>query len=194
MERLVPQQLIWMLEALAARLALANERMELVVIGGAALTILGFVDRPTRDVDIVARIEEGVLVPAKPLPAALVEARDLVAADFEASDGWLNAGPSDLLTFGLPEGFVGRLESRELGPGLVVHFAGRLDQIHFKLYAFVDQGVGRHEEDLRALEPTQAELRAAGVWARTQDPSEGFHQELVGALRYLGVVDADVGA
>ena len=52
--------------------------------------------------DIVARIEEGVLVPAGPLPAALVEARDLVAADFEASDGWLNAGPSDLLMNKLP--------------------------------------------------------------------------------------------
>ena len=194
MDRFTPQQLTRMLDALAARLALAGERMELVVIGGAALTILGFVDRPPRDVDIVARIEEGVLVPARPLPAALVEARDLVAADFEASDGWLNAGPSDLLTFGLPEGFVERLESRELGPGLVVHFASRLDQIHFKLYAFVDQGLGRHEEDLRALDPTHAELEAAGIWTRTQDPSEGFQQELIGALRYLGVEDADVGA
>ncbi len=45
-----------------------------------------------------------------------------------------------------------------------------------KLYAMVDQGAGRHEADLRAL-----------------DPSEGFRQELGRVLDHLGVLDADVG-
>jgi len=42
-------------------------------------------------------------------------------------------GPSSLLDFGLPEGFVARLKTRAYGDALTVHFASRLDQIHFKL-------------------------------------------------------------
>lgn len=119
----------------------------------------------------------------------MVEARNAVAADFEVSEGWLNAGPADLLQWGLPDGFVARLTRQDFGPYLTVHLASRVDQIHFKLYALVDQGAGRHEEDLRALAPTLDELRAAARWTITQDPSEGFRQELLGALRYLGLAD-----
>ncbi|HZP95225.1 MAG TPA: hypothetical protein VFC31_02655 [Candidatus Limnocylindria bacterium] len=38
-------------------------------------------------------------------------------------------------------------------------------------------------------EPTRDELLAAAAWAATHDPSEGFRQELRGALRSLGVSD-----
>ena len=82
---------------------------------------------------------------------------------------------------------------RDFGPALAVHLASRFDQIHFKLYALVDQGLGRHEQDLRALEPSQEELLAAARWTITQDPSEGFRQELMSALHYLGVEDVDLG-
>lgn len=189
MDALEPDRINQLLHALDGRLALARARVELVVIGGAGLTILGLVERPTRDVDVVALLEGGELRSATPLPEALVVARDAVAADFGVSDGWLNAGPGDLLRWGLPEGFVARLTRRDIGSALVLHLASRLDQVHFKLYAFVDQGLGRHEEDLRALKPTAAELEAAARWTITQDPSEGYRQELLGALRYLGVDD-----
>jgi len=77
--------------------------------------------------------------------------------------------------------------------GLVLHIADRRDQIFFKLYAAVDQGPrSKHFDDLRRLEPTVDELRAAAAWARTHDPSEGFREELRGALRDLGVADGDV--
>jgi hypothetical protein len=69
-----------------------------------------------------------------------------------------------------------------------------LDQIHFKLYALVDQGAGKHEQDLRALTPTTEELIQAAQWTRTHDPSEGFREMLERALRYLGVEDADIGS
>lgn len=194
MDILDASDLTRLLSALSERLAFARERESLVVIGGAALTILGFVDRTTRDIDVVALLDGGVLAPAKPLPAALIAARDAVAADFGVADGWLNAGPSDLLDFGLPDGFLERVEHRDFGPALTVCFAGRFDQIHFKLYALVDQGLGRHESDLKALAPTQDELRAAARWTRTHDPSEGFREQLEGTLRYLGVQDVDLGA
>jgi hypothetical protein len=80
-----------------------------------------------------------------------------------------------------------------LGAGLTVHFCSRLDQIHLKLYALVDQGLGKHEADLRALTPSREELVQAARWTRTHDPSPGFREMLERALHYLGVNDADLG-
>lgn len=85
------------------------------------------------------------------------------------------------------------MATRSYGAALVVHFATRFDQIHFKLFAMVDQGGGRHEADLRALSPAQDELIAAARWSITQDPSPGYRTVLVEALQVLGVNDADLG-
>lgn len=84
-----------------------------------------------------------------------------------------------------------RVASRRYGPALTVHFAGRLDQIHFKLYAMVDQGGGRHEADLRALSPSREELIESASWTETHDPSPGFREMLEQALTKLGVDDVD---
>ena len=134
----------------------------------------------------------GALAVPDPLPPALLEARDRVAADFGLPEDWLNAGPRSLLDFGRPAGFVERLEAREYGEALTVHFASRVDQIHFKLYAVVDQGLGKHEADLRALAPTPDELLDAARWTRTHDPSSGFADELRRVLADFGVSDADL--
>lgn len=186
-------QLNQALEALAAQLEARGKRHELVVIGGSGLIALGLIERPTRDVDVVAFAGEHGLEPADPLPDDLIEAARRVAADLDLEEKWLNAEPSrDLLEFGLPEGFQDRLRTQAFGPALAVHFADRLDQVHLKLYAVVDQGPGRHLEDLQALEVSPNELIAAARWARTHDPSEGFRAELLRVLTFLGVPDADV--
>lgn len=181
-----------LLTALGEQLTLAGVRFELVVVGGSGLLAIGAIERSTRDVDIVALRSEHGLEDPKPLPAALITAREQVARDFSMIDDWLNAGPSSLLDFGLPEGFEDRLEPRVYGEGLTAYFASRIDQIHLKLYALVDQGPGKHEDDLRALAPTPEELLASARWARTHDPSEGFEQMLRAALDHLGVEDADL--
>jgi len=73
------------------------------VIGGAGLLALGVIDRPTRDIDVVAlRGPEG-LEPADPLPAALVAASDRVAQVLGLAPDWLNAGPAALLGLGREE-------------------------------------------------------------------------------------------
>lgn len=179
--------------ALADQLQALGSHVEIVVIGGSALTALGLVRRATRDVDLLAIVENGELRLAEPLPQALLAARATVAADFALAEDWLNTGPTDLLKWGLPEAFMSRVVTRHYGAALVVHFASRFDQIHFKLFAVVDQGGGRHETDLRALHPTQGELTAAARWSVTQDPSPGYRSVLVDALRALGVDDADLG-
>lgn len=74
-------------------------------------------------------------------------------------EDWLNSqAAADMLRLGFPEGFSERLICREYGPSLTVRYASRLDQIHFKLHATVDRGGGKHFSDLRALEPSEAEL------------------------------------
>jgi hypothetical protein len=183
-----------LLSALGDQLAADGVSYELVVIGGSALLALGLVDRATNDVDVVALTIGTILVPAQPFPPPLVAARDRVARDFDLPERWLNPGPTSLLDFGLPVGFMERIVTRTYGPALSVHFASRLDQIHFKLYAAVDQGAGRHEADLRALDPTPDELLAAARWTRQHDPSPGFEESLRGALRVFGVEDADLDA
>jgi hypothetical protein len=182
-----------LLGALADQLQALGSHVEIVVIGGSALTALGLVRRATRDVDLLAIAENGELRVAEPLSQALLAARAAVAADFGLAENWLNAGPTDLLKWGLPEAFMSRVVTRSYGTALVVHFAGRFGQIHFKLFAMVDQGGGRHEADLRALKPTQGELTAAARWSTTQDPSPGYRLVLADALRVLGIDDADLG-
>jgi hypothetical protein len=165
-----------------------------VEVGGSALMALELVRRSTTDVDVVAFAERGTLHSAKPFPQPLEEAKERVKRDFDLKDNWLNPGPTDLLRFGLPEGFWERLTSRTYGTALTVHFVGRFDQIHFKLYAMTDLGPGRHEADLRVLGPTREELITAAKWARAHDPSPGFLMVMLSALRHLGVEDVDLGA
>lgn len=187
------KQLDEVFAALSEQLERSGSHYELVVVGGSALIALGFIARPTRDVDIVAVLSAGALTKADPLPKELVDARDRVARDFDLLENWLNPGPAGLMDFGLPDGFLERVETRQFPRALIVHFASRIDQIHFKLYAFADQEGGKHEQDLRALDPTREELVRAARWTRLHDPSEGFLQLLKKALANLGVADADLG-
>ena len=135
-----------LLSELAERLTALEARYELVVVGGSALLALGIVSRPTRDVDVIAFDSGSGLTPADPLPEALERARDMVARDLVVASDWLNGAASDIARFGLPEGFMSRVETRRYGDSLIVHFAGRFDLIHFKLHAFIDRSDihGRH--------------------------------------------------
>ncbi len=169
---------------------------EIVVIGGAALSILGFGIRPTKGVDVLGLCETSVDPPRlvvtkhKPLPAPLLQAASQVADALGLSSDWLNDGPADLLDQGLPTGFEQRLIARRYEPRLTVWLPAREDLICFKTYAAADTGVGRHTEDLRALQPSCEELLAGALWARSQDPSEAFRDMLVGLLRYFHCEEA----
>ncbi|MBE0418353.1 MAG: hypothetical protein IBX63_11365, partial [Coriobacteriia bacterium] len=145
------------LKAVATQLEIRGQgHFELVVIGGAALIVLGLLDRPTRDVDVLAVGEADddggvVFVKSDPLPDALSDAAAAAARDFGLEPSWLNSGPADLLDHGLPPGFFGRMTSVRYGPRLVVHVPAREDLVPLKVYAAADSGVGRHTGDLAAL-------------------------------------------
>jgi hypothetical protein len=162
----------------------------LVVCGGSALIASKLITRATQDVDIVALMDDkGILVDPHPLPLVLLEAASEVAQILGLKGDWLNNGPSrgegGLFQMGLPQGFVSRLIRKEYGPRLTVYFAGRMDQIHFKLYAAVDRG-GYHISDLLALNPAEKELNQAAAWAMTHDVSPAFRQGMKSLLEELG--------
>lgn len=174
-------------ELIAARSAAP---VHLIVIGGSGLLAIGAIDRATRDVDVVALERDGVFVTAEPLPDAVLEAAAIVGRDFGLEPGWLNAGPTGLLDVGgLPDGFAGRLSEHRFGPALRVSFAGREDQIAFKLYAAVDRYEARDAADLRALVPSPYELRVAARWVRTQHAPGPIDEALERLLAAFGVED-----
>lgn len=160
-----------------------------VVCGGSSLLALGLVRRTTtRDVDILARMHEGQLVQAKPLPDWLLADAEEVRQQLNLPDNWFNTGPADdsFFRLGFPQGLAERVKTRDYGSRLRISFISRYDQIFFKLYAAADQDAGRHFQDLEDLQPTPDELLAAARWTRTQDPSEGFLLVLRELFKHLG--------
>lgn len=181
-------------ELLDKSLFLLNSRLkttgsslyELVVCGGSSLIATNLASRATtKDVDIVAMRKDKILFDPDPLPNELVKAAETVRQTLGLPEDWFNTGPADLFRMGLPAGFEARLISKTYGECLIVHFIGRIDQIHFKLYASVDRG-GYHVEDLLALNPLVEELITAGKWTRTHDVSDGYYHMLKSMLMQLG--------
>lgn len=166
--------------------------IEVVAIGGSALLLLGIIERPTQDLDLIAVVEDGALRKLELLPPVLEETRDAVAAHLDLASDWLNTEPSSVMDLGLPEGFQGRCIQETFG-SLTLHLAGRFDQICLKLHAAADRGDprGKHALDLRALQPTRNELVRAARWSQTHDPSAGFQSILINVLLGFGVKDAD---
>ncbi|MBI5367198.1 MAG: hypothetical protein HZA54_09185 [Planctomycetes bacterium] len=187
------------LQAVAARLELTNAPpVELSACGGAALIVQGLMTRSagTKDVDAFAFVSRDAggglsLSSCAEIPAYLAEAIRVVAAEQNLPANWLNSGPTSVLNYGLPEGLEARLHPVRYGSSLTVYYLDRLDQIHFKLQAAADRGPdSKHVEDLRALEPTSAEMEAAARWAKTTEaPTSAFHSELLKCVRFLGFDD-----
>jgi len=180
------------LKLLDGRLILNQSgHFSLVVCGGAALNALHLIQRTTKDVDIVALMDSNnQLVDPAPLPEELLIAAKEVADTLNLPQDWLNNGPSSgdggLFRLGLPDGFKDRLTRNYRGEKLTVHFISRLDQIHFKLYAAIDQLGSYHASDLKQLLPSDDELLQAVRWATTHDPSEGFQTSIKLFLREFG--------
>ena len=144
-----------------AFLAARDLELDAVVVGGAALALLGVISRRTRDCD--------VLYP--PLSAEIIEAarafalRVRVEGDVLADD-WLNNGPSSLADC-LPAGWRDRTQLVFAGPAVTLRTLGRLDLLRSKLFALCDRGTDLG--DCLALRPTAAELDEIAPWLEQQD-------------------------
>ena len=154
-------------EILAAFDALLFERglqFEAVVVGGAALNLLGTVSRETKDCD--------VLDPSIP-PAILAVASEFQkreqAAGRELDQNWLNNGPASLVPQ-LPDGWRSRLRVVFTGRAMTLRCLGRRELLMSKLFAYCDRLEDR--ADCIALAPTSDELAGILPWLEHQDANE----------------------
>ena len=158
---MLPRQTI---EAFDRHLLGLGLRFEGVVIGGSALGLMGVIQRPTRDVDI--------LVPE--LSRAIASAaRDFAKAQRQAGvdlqDDWFNNGPLQLGEV-LPAGWRERVQRIFDGQALVLRTLGRSDLLKSKLFALCDRGTDL--PDCIALAPIAEELAECMPWLELQDGNE----------------------
>jgi hypothetical protein len=149
------------IEAFDRHLLGLSLRFEGVVIGGSALGLMGVIQRPTRDFDI--------LVPELP-PEIASAARDFAKAQRQAGvdlqDDWLNNGPMQLGDV-LPAGWRERAQRIFEGQALVLSTLGRSDLLKSTLSALCDRGTDL--PDWIALAPTAEELAECAPWLEQQD-------------------------
>ncbi|SRR6266540_1663828 len=88
-------------------------RYELLAIGGGTLQLLGLIARPTRDIDVVALVDDGSLLPVAQLPGPLQQAVDDTSKVLRLPSEWFNPGPRSLMELGLPNGVLERAHRRE---------------------------------------------------------------------------------
>lgn len=177
------------LRTLGAVLESRGLASRILVVGGSSLLLLGLIDRPTADLNVIGTAVGDRYVKTESIPEPLATAARDVGAALGLGATWINAGPASLFDLGLPQGFETRVLVYSYG-NLEVHVPGRVDLLCFKLYAAVDHSGAReskHLVDLRDMEPTAEELLRAARWTRTHDPSEGFRGELVKVLQAFGV-------
>ena len=163
---------------------------EIVVVGGSAMLLRDLVPRVTPDVDIIAMVRSGRYVPPR-LPNELLDAVADVGTNLGIGEDWLDSGPGDMLSGGLPPGFDERTKRFDYG-GLVVHVADRVDLVSLKLFAVLDKGMSsKHFQDLKALDPSLQELTVAIEWLRRRYEGEDWPEKVEAVLLALGVEDAD---
>lgn len=178
------------LSAVGDLLRASNDQASIVVVGGATLILLGFVQRATSDVDVIAhayRDDAGRirLEQADTFPRGLEEAIRVVARDFALPPDWMNTEVGRQRLQGLPPSILDDISWRHYG-SLEVGLVGRRTLIALKLFAAVDAGPRSvHTQDLSRLAPTDAELEDASAWVATQDSYEGFGALISEVVQYV---------
>ncbi len=165
------------LEAFDRFLGQRKPPFEGIVIGGAALILLGIIQRDTMDVDI--------LDPALPedlRDAAVRFAKRYRGAPLPLKEDWLNNGPMSLRK-DLPEGWRERTAPLFDGKNLRLRTLGRSDLLRAKLFAYCD----RQEDflDCVAMAPTKKELQELLPWLQERDANELWPEHVRRSLKAL---------
>ena len=151
---------------------------EAVVIGGAALSLLGIVSRTTRDCDILdPLLPVEIKVASQEFALAIRQSGDVL------QDNWLNHEPSSLSSLLPPEW---RHEVRTVfeGKAIILYSLGRLDLLRTKLCALCDRGTDLN--DCIALKPTIQEIEAVLPWVQQQDTNPDWPNHVASVLADLG--------
>ena len=154
-----------------------NLSLEAVVIGGAALGLLGIVSRHTRDCDVLfPKLPEVIVFAAKEFAAGIRKEGE------QLDDGWLNDNALPVADL-LPDGWKDRLHELYKSNALTLMTLGRGDFLLTKLFGFCDRGTDLG--DCLALAPTRDELIASRAWLQKQDAHPGWPAHVEESLRNL---------
>jgi hypothetical protein len=127
-----------------------------VIIGGAAMQLLGLTERVTKDCDVLS----------PKITLELKEASKEFAKECGLSEDWLNNGPETLIR-DLPSDWQKNVIPLYDGQCLKLFTLCRLDFIRSKLYAFMDRGIDL--QDLIKLKPTKSEIDEVRDWLIERD-------------------------
>lgn len=133
-----------LIQALERLGTLCASRTEIVLAGGAALILAGYIDRGTEDGDVIH---------SDPRLADLEDVIAIVAEERDLPGTWLNDGVKAWADV-LPPDFLDRLEEVGVFSNLCVRRLGRLDRLVMKFFALRAQDL----EDIAALAPTEEEI------------------------------------
>ena len=136
-------------------------QFDAVVIGGAALNLLGVVSRLTKDCDILHPE-----IPREIAEASRAFAIELRAQGGTLQDNWLNNGPTSLAGQLLPR-WENRLQAVFVGKAIYLRCLGREDLLCAKLFALCDRGIDLR--DCIALAPSVNEMEKVLPWLEQQD-------------------------
>lgn len=127
-----------------------------IAVGGSALSIMGIIERQTRDLDLLTK--------AIPLP---IQNAALTFAKKKSLDAkWLNNAPSELSKH-LPENWMTLTEELFVGKALSLRCPCRLHMIYTKFWAMCDRD--RDLDDLIAMNPNATEILKAIEWTKPLD-------------------------
>ena len=150
-------------------------RFQAVIIGGAALIVMGVIERVTDDVDCLDPV----------MPDAIKDAARRFAlerSDLGLKEAWFNNGPISLQT-DLPDGWRERLVPIFTGAAIELHTLGRLDLLRTKLFAYCDRLVD--EDDCADMAPTAEELTLCLPWLLERDGNPHWPAHVRSSLRKL---------
>jgi hypothetical protein len=153
-------------------------RFDGVVVGGAALNLLGVVVRPTKDCDIL-----DPELPEEIKAAARAFAAEMRGNGEALEDDWLNNGPAALAKQLLPA-WEERVRIVFAGMAIQLRCPGREDLLCTKLFALCDRGLDL--ADCMALAPTADELASLLPWLEKQDLNPHWPAHVRATLVDLG--------
>jgi hypothetical protein len=148
-----------------------------IVVGGAALNLMGVISRATKDCDVLDPD-----IPPEIGAAARAFAEDRRRAGDVLQDNWFNNGPRSL-TRNLPPEWREHVQPLFEGKSLRLRTLGREDTLRAKLFALCDRGLDLG--DCIALAPTSAELLLIRPWLEQQDGNPQWPAHVVATLADL---------
>ena len=137
-------------------------KFEAVVIGSGALTIMGFLQRQTVDIDVL-----DPKIPEKIMQLAEEFRIQKEKEGIYLIKNWINNGPDKLL-LNLPKNWSSRTQSFFNGKAITFVTLGRPDLLKDKLWGFCDL----REQDklvILALKPSHSELLETSKWVKDQE-------------------------